>query len=60
MKVGDLVVHKYGEEIMGFYQVICVRGFCDSEFVVADLLNVHTGKYAIKNILNLEVISEDR
>lgn len=56
-KAGDLVVHKFGEEILGFYKVLRVRGFVDADDFVADLLNVHTGDRTSRNTLCLEVIA---
>ncbi len=56
-KTGDLVIHKYGEEILGFYRVLRVRGFSTADDFVADLLNVHTGGRTSKNTGSLEVIA---
>jgi hypothetical protein len=58
-KTGDLVIHKYGEEILGFYKVLRVRGFVDAYGFVADLLNVHTGGRNSLGTGCLEVIHKE-
>ena len=58
-KTGDLVIHKYGEEVLGFYRVLRVRGFVDADDFVADLLNVHTGGRNSLATGSLEVIHKE-